>query len=147
MKREEMACAVPLKERIQRAIDLVPVAITVDQKDDEGFLISSTNIPIQTLLEEALKALDAQEGWKPIESAPKDGREIEICGGTYVSDYDDYCILRPFKDVSYACYKNERDHGHSWRGEAEHSHDYYIWHAPKFWKEKSKPPLPTKGQR
>lgn len=79
--------------------------------------------------------------WQSIESAPKDGTEVLIAGGTSRDD-DSIAGPYPFKGVSIARWTGE-DCGedHPWEGNPCHSHDEYIRHAPTHWM-----PLPPAAQ-
>lgn len=68
---------------------------------------------------------DVVDLWQPIETAPKDGGDILICGGTYsYSWYED----EPFASVSLA-----RWYGDHWRGEDMQAHDEWRSHKPTHW--------------
>ena len=62
---EEQADQVPLEESLASAIEIVPVSIVVDHRDDEGGLYASTNIPIKRYLTESLELIKKLKGDGP----------------------------------------------------------------------------------
>lgn len=85
----------------------------------------------------ALQPSTVTEGWQPIETAPKDGTQILICGGTCHEDWPENA--RPFKGVCIAewddFYSDEKE-ACPWQG-PQWAHDEYRWHRPTHWQ-----PLP-----
>lgn len=63
--------------------------------------------------------------WQSIETAPRDGAEVLICGGTY--SYGMWADEK-FDRVSIA-----RWYGDHWRGEDRQSHDDWYSHSPAYW--------------
>lgn len=71
-----------------------------------------------------------QHTWQAIETAPKDGTRVLICGGTYGNeDYDRFFI---FEHVTIAFWHVKWGEGH-WHGDELPGHDSWNWHEPKYW--------------
>jgi hypothetical protein len=73
--------------------------------------------------------------WRTMETAPKDGTQILICGGTFTNDL---CFGGPFEfrgpTIVYWC-----DGG--WCGDNAGAHDSYCWHTPTHWIPLPEPPV------
>lgn len=69
--------------------------------------------------------------WQPIETAPKDGTNILICGGTFDSDDESYGDM-PYPGVSVAYWDQRRLSPH-WHGETRDAHDSWFVHKPTHW--------------
>ncbi len=84
----------------------------------------------------AVAVLRSQESdapnWSLIATAPKDGTEVLIAGGTY--SYGMWTDEK-FDSVSIA-----RWHGDHWRGEDRQSHDEWYSHNPTHWQHLPAPP-------
>jgi hypothetical protein len=77
----------------------------------------------------------ASPRWRPIETAPKDGTEILICGGTFVDDNDWTATPWPYGRCSIVRWYDD-----SWEGEPNHSHDEFRRHEPTHWMPLPPPP-------
>jgi hypothetical protein len=112
------------------------------EKDAAEF--EQTNQMLQRATEEAdeLKAEVARlrEAWLPIETAPTDGTEVLIGGGTEVDDQSTYYIKRQMKSVTIASYEDYGTCAHHWRGDNCGGHDEYYWHDPTHWRPLPDPP-------
>lgn len=75
--------------------------------------------------------------WLPIESAPRDGTDILIAGGTY-SAYD-HNDLPAGRMVSIAYW--DKSMGGHWHGDEANAHDEWHVHKPTHWM--PLPPPPT----
>ena len=72
--------------------------------------------------------------WKPIESAPKDGTQVLITGGTAeVCDYQATFVGA----VGIAFWDVTRDH---WHGNEANAHDEFYVHKPTHWMPLPEPP-------
>jgi len=72
-------------------------------------------------------------GWLPIESAPRDGTDVLISGGTF---WDDDCLGGPytFTGVRIARWTGKDSPAElPWEGNPVHSHDEYRRHQPTHW--------------
>jgi hypothetical protein len=69
--------------------------------------------------------------WQSIETAPKDGKTILICGGTFDSDDESYGDM-PFPGVSLVYWDSMRLSAH-WHGESRDGHDSWFVHKPTHW--------------
>ena len=79
----------------------------------------------------------AQEGWRDIASAPKDGARVLVCGGTYDVGWDTgFKLNRPV--IAFW----DRDH---WHGPEANAHD--EWHTcfPALWMPLPTPPTDGEG--
>lgn len=78
--------------------------------------------------------------WRLIETAPKDGTEILITGGTYYYDASISAALDPYTGVKIACWEggasNDAD---CWNGGYGSEYDGEYWHEPTHWM-----PLPAR---
>lgn len=77
--------------------------------------------------------------WQPIETAPKDGNEILIFGGTFSDDNDWTDTDYPFSDCAIVRWVSAFGGG-SWEGKPNHSHDDYRRHKPTHWMPLPPPP-------
>lgn len=73
--------------------------------------------------------------WRPIETAPKDGTQIMVCGGTYHYSGDTFPDECPLMGVATVGYDQTRE---NWKGEQGEQYDEFYWHKPTHWV-----PLPT----
>lgn len=75
--------------------------------------------------------------WQPIQTAPKDGRQVLIVGGRFT--YDDDWTSAPFLGVAIALWvsNSHSPMGGGWQGENNGGHDQWNWHQPTHWQ-----PLP-----
>lgn len=80
--------------------------------------------------------------WQPIETAPKDGTEVLIAGGTYS---DGWNTEIPFRGVSIAYWY--RCHDAHWRGDDLQAHDEWREHKPTHWMPLPPPPQDNGGQQ
>lgn len=70
--------------------------------------------------------------WKPIDTAPRDGRDVLIYGGTY----DVACHERiPMSGVCIAYWYHDY-----WRGGDANAHDEWYRHTPTHWMPLPEPP-------
>jgi hypothetical protein len=87
--------------------------------------------------------LEALNQWQPIESAPKDGTEILVVGGTF--DYDGSYYNesnRPvFTGISMARWKDLREAFVAPNG---NGHDEEFYYYPTLWMPLPSPPEPSK---
>jgi len=82
--------------------------------------------------------------WKPMETAPKDGTEILISGGTFSDDRDCFDNNLAMRGVAIVRWVHSVcDDG--WRGE-QRAHDEYLWHKPARWMPLPKAPGEPAGQ-
>jgi hypothetical protein len=81
-----------------------------------------------------VEKLKAALQWQPIETAPKDGTEILVSGGTYSWDTD-YGRESPHTWVSMASWREQR-----WQGERSGGHDEYFFYKPTHWMHLPPPP-------
>lgn len=73
--------------------------------------------------------------WEPIETAPKDGTRILICGGTR-TDSGDFCDgSYPFAGQTIAHWDHD-----GWNGGHSEGYNENWWHKPTHWM--PLPPLP-----
>lgn len=79
-----------------------------------------------------------QSLWQPIETAPKDGTQILVCGGTYGCDYVPYEFSGTFKGV--ACAVWDEDDYESWSEAGERPN----WYRPTHWMPLPEPTNQTK---
>jgi hypothetical protein len=83
------------------------------------------------------RLLSAQEGWQPIETAPKDGTSILVCGGVYWNDEGGAAIGNheyPL-GVETACwYRDEWYLGYG------NGYNYEKWAKPVWWLPLPHPP-------
>jgi len=75
--------------------------------------------------------------WQPIETAPKDGTRILVCGGTYycTDDYDDKGY--PLNHVRIA---NWDKHDARWFSGDASAHDVFYIARPTYWQHLPEPP-------
>lgn len=81
--------------------------------------------------------------WQPIETAPKDGREVLLYGGTFI---DDNCFggPYPFESITIGRWVGmDYPDDFPWEGNPCHSHDDYRRHIPTHWM--PLPPAPEEG--
>lgn len=76
--------------------------------------------------------------WQTIETAPKDGTEVLIYGGTMGNDQETYFSTHKMEFVTIAAYQGWGTCKHYWRGANCGGHNEYYWHNPTHWM-----PLPT----
>lgn len=113
--------------------------------------VNTTIEPLYTAaaILEAVQAAVGQ-GWQGIDSAPKDGTNVLITGGTFE---DDNCMAGsfPFVGMSIAHWTGQDFPNDSpWEGIPCHSHDDYRRHRPTHWMplpEAPTPPEITHDQR
>ena len=75
--------------------------------------------------------------WKTIETAPKDGTEILICGGTCIYDQETYPTNTPFKRTTIASWNS----GGEWERDGYGSeYDGRYFHKPTLWMPLPSPP-------
>lgn len=74
---------------------------------------------------------DCPSPWLPMYSAPRDGTEILVAGGTFNRDGDCFDMDYPLTGVAIAHFYTG-----AWRGEQQ-AHDEHVWHKPAYWQ-----PLP-----
>ena len=77
--------------------------------------------------------------WRPIETAPKDGTEILVCGGTFSDDCDWSDTAYPYSGYAIVQWDGQ-DNGHPWEGHPCHDGDGYRNHAPTHWMPLPAPP-------
>lgn len=70
--------------------------------------------------------------WQPIGTAPQDGSDILVCGGTYCSTdynllYDDTSDLGGVVVVRWCAYQEEWEGGYGWE------QDVKLWYEPTWW--------------
>jgi len=87
-----------------------------------------------TRLTAEVERLRAALQWRPIETAPKDGTDILVSGGTYSWDTD-YGPESPHTWVSLASWREQR-----WQGENSGGHDEYFFYKPTHWMHLPPPP-------
>ncbi len=76
------------------------------------------------------------ESWRPIETAPKDGARILVCGGTFdVGDHEGLPLDEPV--IAHW----DREH---WHGPEANAHDVWLRCSPTSWKRI--PATPAKGE-
>jgi hypothetical protein len=74
--------------------------------------------------------------WRDIESAPKDGTQVLITGGTFENSMS-MGGPGPYQAVTIASYNY---YGGEWQGENAGGHDEYYWHHPTHWMPLPAPP-------
>lgn len=104
-------------------------------RDEMAETVASAGLRFQ--LAAGIRALadgPGEDGWQPIETAPTDGTEILICGGTIKADSyegDGW----PFRGVAIVTRDDD-----SWRGEHEETYDNWYRHEPTHWRPLPSPP-------
>lgn len=79
--------------------------------------------------------------WHPIATAPRDGSEILVCGGTFTDDDDWTGGIYPFTGCAIVQWEGDYDSGaHPWGGAPRHAHDAYRRHDPTHWTDLPPPP-------
>ena len=80
------------------------------------------------------------ERWEPIETAPKDGTYVLVCGGTYRAD-SSHLGPWPTEATKIACHTGGHSCvGHCWRGGQDEGYYNYYWYKPTHWMPLPKPP-------
>ena len=104
--------------------------------------VGSERLDELLVLDLAQAALSAPgEGWRSMDSAPRDRKEFLACGGAIMCDAETLPEWRPCPDwVGIVAYKPEW--AVEWRGENSGGHDQWYWHKPAFWMPLPLPPPP-----
>lgn len=79
----------------------------------------------------------AQDGWQPIETAPRTGERILICGGTVLYGGEGCPEHRPFTETEIVCWRD------GWHGGYGSEYDGEYWHRPTHWQPIPNPHLPS----
>jgi hypothetical protein len=69
-------------------------------------------------------------GWEGIETAPRDGMQVLVAGGTYMYDAECFPVDRAFQGVSIARWVPSEQ---SWEGAYGSEFDALYWHQPTHW--------------
>ncbi len=69
-----------------------------------------------------------QNAWQPIETAPKDGTRILVCGGTYTVSNDEY----PDWPMTFADIVTWQKHRNCWISGPSHDGGDFV-HQPTHW--------------
>ena len=75
--------------------------------------------------------------WQPIETAPKDGTQVLIAGGSVEYDAETFPQERPFAGVHIASWCKSSQ---SWSGPYGSEYDAQYWHTPSHWQPLPAPP-------
>lgn len=98
------------------------------EDDMLGLLLQIDNV-VAGLLKRAAQPPSPE--WRSIETAPKDGKTILICGGSFDSEDESYGDM-PFIGVSLVYWDSMRLTPH-WHGESRDAHDSWFVHKPTHW--------------
>lgn len=85
--------------------------------------------------------LEKALAWQPIETAPKDGTDVLITGGTYWYDAETFQTEYPFSQVKIARHYKGQD---EWNGGHGSEYDAEYWHKPTHWM--PLPPAPSEAR-
>lgn len=87
---------------------------------------------------EAAALASSPQGWRTMDSAPKDGSNILIAGGTILFDGSTYDDWLECKGIYTAWWFTRYDGG--WCSGNAEGHDEFIWHKPTHWQPLPPPP-------
>jgi hypothetical protein len=99
-----------------------------EQMDEDGYGPSLAKL-IRSWADRLQAQEQGAEGWRPIESAPKDGIHILIRGGSWADDSETFCQWRPFDGVKIVYWK-----GDEWCGGFGKAFNSEFWHKPTEWR-------------